>query len=58
MSEALFERELKAVAKSGKLSLGARRAMKLLLKNQAKGIIVAVLNPGDSRILDVLSEGR
>ncbi|MGC9112440.1 50S ribosomal protein L30e [Acidilobus sp.] len=104
MSEALFERELKAAAKSGKLSLGARRALKLLLKNQAKGIIVAdnapsdvrknieslaningvplyvykgtsadlgsligkpfkvsviaILNPGDSRILDVLSEGR
>jgi LSU ribosomal protein L30E len=104
VSEAAFERELKSVAKSGKLSLGSRKAVKLLLRNQVKGIIladnaepkvrglidstakingipvyvykgtsadlgsllgkpfkvsiIAVLDPGDSRILEVMESAK
>ncbi len=49
MSEAAFERELKAAAKSGKIVLGARRSIKLLLRNAVKGVVISDNAPADVR---------
>jgi len=36
-----LERELKAVMKSGKVVLGAKKSLKLLLRNELKGLVIA-----------------
>ncbi len=42
MSErAALERELKSVMKTGKVVLGAKKSLALLLRNQLKGIVIA-----------------
>ncbi len=43
------ERELKETMKTGKVVLGSRRAVKLLLRNQVKALIVADNAPSNIR---------
>lgn len=50
MSErATLERELKAVMKTGKVVLGARKALAMLLKNKLKGLVIADNAPAEIR---------
>ena len=50
MSErASLERELKAVMKTGKVVLGAKKAIAMLLRNQLRGLVIADNVPADVR---------
>lgn len=50
MPEAIaLERELKAVMKSGKVVLGAKESLQLLLRNELKGLVIADNTPYEVR---------
>ncbi|MGC9210290.1 MAG: 50S ribosomal protein L30e [Acidilobus sp.] len=50
MSEAaMLERELKAVIKTGKVVLGAKKTLTMLLRNRLKGLIIADNVPREVR---------
>jgi large subunit ribosomal protein L30e len=50
LSDAIaLERELKAVMKSGKVVLGVKEALKLLLSNELKGLVIADNTPYEVR---------